>query len=506
MRKTPGQLSWCILVKCAAGEEGNPAMWRKMVNRVAKARGFPPPTDAEFEEMFPKGWGKATDNLEDAYQNSSWFKKNTQKAGASSYQPSSSSPPPSSSTYHPPTDDLDAIARSAGTLQRSLRTQGAKILGLSAIPLATGALSAAFDSPEERYFDLGISGAIGGFGAGTGIGSLRDARGWGKIHDAAKANNFAEVSSRYSKMPKNYSPGAGIVGGLAGLGLGLGGAALWNKATEKPKMKKAAGIQVMRKTAHQLATDVLRKTAAISDQEIASGLAGKTLRTIPDEDVQALISSYGDKAYAKHKNAPLWGGGVGGLLGGVGGAIAGIAAPGGSGKASLIGGLAGAGLGGGLGALLGRAQRSGAVTHSRNLGSSVGGIAQTGHIPYDLPGDIRTDDLLSYAKGIQGTPEPISFQDEQAVRDRLANRLMLVRGAEGAIRGGLTGALANRDREDASGDAVLNAAIHGGVGTLRGRAEAREMARKVLDLKSRGYGTLADRYYNDALDPSVFGY
>jgi hypothetical protein len=263
----------------------------------------------------------------------------------------------------------------------------------------------------------------------------------------------------------------------------------------------------MKKIAHQIASRVLAKVAVITRAEIASGLAGNKLRDIPDEEIQSLMQEYGDKAYQEHKNAPLWGGGIGGALGGGLGAMMGSASSiRRGGMAGLGGGILGLGIGGGLGALIGHGVRSGAKSHARNLGSTVGGIAQTGRIPYDYPGNIKTDDLIPYAKGIQGNPAALEFQDEQAIRDRLTNRLMLARGAEGAIRGGLMSAMSNRDREDASGDAVLNAAIHGGVGTLRGRAEAREMARKVLDLKSRGYGTLSDRYYNDALDPEILGY
>jgi hypothetical protein len=245
------------------------------------------------------------------------------------------------------------------------------------------------------------------------------------------------------------------------------------------------------------------KHATISPEEIAAGLAGNKLRDIPLDEVSALAKQYRDQAYQEHKNAPLWGAGLGGGFGGFTGALTGAAH---SGKGALIGGLAGLGLGGGLGALLGHAGRSSAAQRGEDLGSTVGGIAQSGRIPYELPGQIRTDDLLEYARGVQGNPEPLKMQDEEAVRNRLTNRLMLMRGAAGAIRGGLIGAMSNRDREDASGDAILGAALHGGVESLRGRAEARHMANKVLDLKSRGYGALSDHYYNDALNPSVFGY
>jgi hypothetical protein len=254
----------------------------------------------------------------------------------------------------------------------------------------------------------------------------------------------------------------------------------------------------MKKTAHQIASHVLTKVAAITDDEIAAGLAGNKLRDIPQEEIDSLTQEYGDKAYKERASAPWWGGGLGGALGGLGGLALSQGRP--------AGGLIGLGIGGGLGALLGHGVRTGARSQARDLGSTVGGIAQSGRIPYDFPGRVRTDDLIPYAKGTQGTPEPMNFQDEQSVRDRLTNRLMLLRGAEGAVTGGLSSALSNRDREDASGDAMLNAAIQGGVGTLRGRSEAREMARKVLDLKSRGYGTLSDRYYNDALDPTILGY
>jgi hypothetical protein len=264
----------------------------------------------------------------------------------------------------------------------------------------------------------------------------------------------------------------------------------------------------MKKTAHQIADHVLAKTAAITRDEIASGLAGRKQREISDEEIENLVQEYGDRAYQEHKNAPLWGGGTGGVVGGGLGALmgAGGARYGRGGRGALIGGLTGLGIGGGIGALIGHGVRSGATSHARDLGSTVGGVAQTGHIPYEFPGDVGTDDLIPYARGIQGEPAPIDPQAERDTRERLMNRLMLVRGTEGAIRGGLSGALASRDREDASGDAILNAAIHGGIGTLRGRSEAREIARQVLSLQSRGYNTLADRYYNDSLDPSILGY
>jgi hypothetical protein len=256
----------------------------------------------------------------------------------------------------------------------------------------------------------------------------------------------------------------------------------------------------MKKTAHQIASHVLTKVAAITDDEIASGLAGKSLRQIPGEEVEGLAQDYADRAHQKFKHSPLWMGGIGGALGG------GFGASLGRGKGRLLGGLMGLGAGGGLGYGLGALQRSAATSNARNLGSTVGDIAQSGRIPYGFPGNINISDLVSYAKGVQGNPEPVNSQDEQAIRDRLANRLMLVRGTEGAITGGLASALSNRDREDSSGDTVLNAAIHGGVGTLRGRSEARELARQVLDLKSRGYGTLSDRYYNEAMNPDVATY
>jgi hypothetical protein len=111
MYKTAEQISWNILLKAAASEGGNPELWRKMVNRIAKSKGMPAPTDAEFAEMFPPDFATSSKTMEDAIQGSKWFNKANAGPSASSpssnpyadYNPRSSS---SSRQYSSPFDDF----------------------------------------------------------------------------------------------------------------------------------------------------------------------------------------------------------------------------------------------------------------------------------------------------------------------------------------------------------------------------------------------------------------
>lgn len=94
MYKTADQISWNVLLKAAASEGGNPALWRRMVDRIAKSKGMPPPTNAEFAEMFPPDFSTSSKTMEDAIQGSKWFNKPTSSSSTSSagYNPSSSNP------------------------------------------------------------------------------------------------------------------------------------------------------------------------------------------------------------------------------------------------------------------------------------------------------------------------------------------------------------------------------------------------------------------------------
>lgn len=109
MYKTAEQISWNVLLKAAASEGGNPELWRKMVDRIAKSKGMPAPTDAEFAEMFPPDFSTSSKTLEDAIQGSKWFNK--ANAGPSASSPSSNpyadyNPRSSSRQYSSPFDDF----------------------------------------------------------------------------------------------------------------------------------------------------------------------------------------------------------------------------------------------------------------------------------------------------------------------------------------------------------------------------------------------------------------
>lgn len=88
MIKTASQLGdivlqrYAQLLKVANADRVN---WRKMVDKVARAKKFAPPTDAEFDAMFPANWvPTATDNLENRIHGSSWFKSKLEAHSTSS--------------------------------------------------------------------------------------------------------------------------------------------------------------------------------------------------------------------------------------------------------------------------------------------------------------------------------------------------------------------------------------------------------------------------------------
>jgi hypothetical protein len=489
MNKTAHQIAWSILVKLAAGEAGNPEMWRKMVNRIAKARGFPEPTNAEFKQMFPKGW-ETTKNLEEAYQSSPWFKKHHTASA------SRSAPPPRGFKWTP--HDIG----NARLNRRGSYTSGHLGVGMGAIPLAVGIAGSMDASPEERMANLGVTGGLAGLNFGNASKNYRLGNQWKKMEGFMRSGDIAKSTSMLNKIKtlQNSKIHPGAVGGLAGVGLGLGGAALWNKLTENPDMKKAAG---------DIANTILQKRAAITNEEIASGLGGSPMRPdISEDDVRALSSMMRERALHQSRYAPLKHGLGGGALGGLLGLSFGAA--GNSGRIGAGGALLGSAIGGGLGYLSGRSHKKMQGQFGENLGEDLGGIAQTGRIPYDLREGVDLESFLPYAKGIQGTPAQIDPNEERQMRKDLTRQLMRTRGTEGALTGAALSSLGSRYGDDGeeqgpSMSSVLgSAAIHGGLGALEGRGEARSLARKVLDLKQRGYGTLADRYLADQEEHGMF--
>lgn len=97
-----------------------------MVDRIAKSKGMPSPTDAEFAEMFPPDFSTSSKTLEDAIQGSKWFNKANAGPSASSpssnpyadYNPRSSS---SSRQYSSPFDDFFSQSDRETASQRKAR-------------------------------------------------------------------------------------------------------------------------------------------------------------------------------------------------------------------------------------------------------------------------------------------------------------------------------------------------------------------------------------------------
>ena len=235
----------------------------------------------------------------------------------------------------------------------------------------------------------------------------------------------------------------------------------------------------MRKTASQIADEVITKCAYITEEEIARGIAGQRARPISQDEVTQYAQQAQDKAIAGQSNAPAWGAGIGAGLGGLAGALIG------KGAGRKIGyGLLGGAAGGALGAGAGWITRGSAGNQARDEAQALGEVARQGRIPHGIASR-HLNVLPEYAVGTQ---DDLAQEYDPEMADSRRRRAMgqgaLSQGLQGALLFGLAGDEDNLGR---------NALVGGAGGAAHGALDAAREAGQWEDLRERGYGHLADQ-------------
>ena len=232
----------------------------------------------------------------------------------------------------------------------------------------------------------------------------------------------------------------------------------------------------MYKTASDIADTVLMKCAEISQDEIARGLSGTPGRKgITQEEIDQYGQDTYDHRYDSASSHPWVGGGVGAFLGAGAGALGG---PAGMAIGAGVGGLAGAGLG--------HLSRRSEATDARELAEGLGGVAQTGRIPYDVP----AHELVEYPGFAAGMQEDRINPEATAKFEEKANSNAKQQAIMGALRGAVAGNYLS-DRDGGAGE--LRGTAYGGIaGGLQGWDEGSSRSKQQMDLHERGYGHLAD--------------
>ena len=514
--KNAAQLAHLVLSKFAAFEEGR-AAWKNMVNRIARVRGFKPPTEQEFEAMFPQGWGaSATENVESRINNSNWMKSHINTDAKiphgnpftdphrESYYRERSGPQPGwspkdvnwndfdddfTSNTRPPRDpfrsgvDWDAARPSMHEQVKQVMHEFRKDMLRSSINrakvyqggagLATGAVGvgAAASSilgarnaktPEERSAILGLGGGLAGLSGAEAWNHKVKYQRLGKVLETLNLDKvpLSEISDNLSHMPKSRS----YIGGLAGLGLGLGGAAVWNHFSDKPPLAKAASI---------------------TPEEIALGLTGKAARPdISNDEIKELEDRLREEALEKHKWDPLKGGLLGGLHGGASGAYFKHLFRPGSGSSLLPMVLSGAGIGAGLGGLAGLGSRSLGGTWGGSRGQILGRAARTGKL---RKGQHRAEELEPYAVGNMPDAKLMSPEKEQEIRHNVLKKLVRY----DALRGIPLALTVAPFLPPVEGLKILGLGALGGAAI--GAQQAPKISDKVIDLRNRGFGRLSKK-------------
>jgi hypothetical protein len=480
MKKTADQISWSVLLKMAAGSEGNPEMWRKMVDRIAKSKGIPKPTDAEFQEMFPKDFSTSGKTLEDAIQGSKWF--NQSAKGGMGAQGSNWGKGSSGGAWGQGGAADDAVAATEAARQNLLRglsiaSTAHNILGLSAA--GTGVSTAATGihstsqakTPEERAAVLGLSGGLSGYSGGSAFDNFRRAKLFKDYYDVSAnpgpdySQRITDISNKLLKKQKGLA--SRHIGGLAGIGLGLGSAALWNYlARDKP----------------------MNKAASITPEEITTGLSGRAARPeITNEEIQELGKKLREEEYAKQSLKP-WKWGLGG--GALGAAIGALGYKGiGMGKVPRA--LIGAGMGSGIGRFIGQADRSLKSDQMKERGKVLGRVARSGNLKL-VENTEEAGTYAPFAVGTQPGTKPLTEEDTHTLR----NQVLKQRSLGGAVKGIpfsiVSGGLARLFKASPAGIAEA-AALPLISGTLLGANKAVDQSNLLVDLHNRGYGDLANR-------------
>lgn len=477
MKKTADQISWSVLLKVAAGAEGNPEIWRKMVDRIAKSKGIPKPTDAQFQEMFPKDFATSGKTLEDAIQGSAWFKQGTSSGMGA--QGSNWNRGSSGGAWGPGADD--AVAATEAARQRELMALSLvsgmhNVMGLGAAGSGIGTAATGIHSttqaktPEERAAVLGLSGGLAGYSGGSAFDNFRKAKLYKDLQNAMSnptgpnySQRVTDISNKIMRKPKAFSPQR--IGGLAGVGLGLGGAALWNYLARDKPMSKAA---------------------AITPEEIATGLSGRAARPeITLAEIMELRNKLRQEEYAKRRGTPIkWGIG-GGLLGAAIGALSSRK----KGLGKLPRTLIEAGLGAGLGGFLGETSRSLDSDAMLDRGNILGRIARTGNLKLVADSE-NAKDYAPFAIGSQPGAKPLTEEETHALRNQVLKQRSLggaVRGAPFAALSGILGAAAKAP----PGAIAESMAFPLLTGTYLGANRAVDQSNTLVDLHNRGYGDLA---------------
>jgi len=488
MKKTAEQLSWAVLFKFAA-REGDPRVWRKIVDTVAKAKGYNPPTDEELNEMFTPDWESKHPSTESAIFDSPWFKRNMD-AGARTRAGSARN---YTGPINDPSDAADAAeaARAAEQAAQQMSVQRQQMLdalasnsnlemGMGA--LATiGAISPAWSgiqstqqakTPEERYAILGLGGGLSGLSGGQAFDSFRRL-GWSKeLHkmitnpDNIDLKRFSFLAGKINNPPSRFS--SRYKGGLAGLGLGLGGAAIWNQLAKNRTLDKAASI---------------------TPEEIALGLAGKAARPgITEEEILELGQKIKEDELAANKWEPV----KKGIGGGVLGAGLGRVMPKMQRLGKVPGILAGAGIGAGVGGLAGMLDRYLSGVLGEDKGQILGNTARTGRLTKEDQGVFHATEFAPYAIGTQPGAKPLSTARTRDLRNTVLARNIATGAAVSIPSAVMAGLLMNSAGVSKTNilDAGL-AAILGGTGA--GAFSSPAHSNMIIDLHNRGYSRLANR-------------
>jgi hypothetical protein len=492
MKKTAEQLSWAVLFKFAA-REGDPRVWRKIVDTVAKAKGYNPPTDEELNEMFTPDWESKHPSTESAIFDSPWFKRNMD-AGARTRAGSARN---YTGPINDPSDAADAAeaARAAEQAAQQMSVQRQQMLDAlasnSKLEMGMGALATIgaiqptwmgiqstqqAKTPEERYAILGLGGGLSGLSGGQAFDSFRRA-GWSKeLHkmitnpDNIDLKRFSFLAGKINNPPSRFS--SRYKGGLAGLGLGLGGAAIWNQLSKNKTLDKAASI---------------------TPEEIALGLAGKAARPgITEEEILELGQKIKEDELAANKWEPVKKGIGGGVLGaGLGRVIPKMQRLG-----KVPGILAGAGIGAGVGGLAGMLDRYLSGVLGEDKGQILGNTARTGRLTKEDQGVFHATEFAPYAIGTQPGAKPLSTARTRDLRNTVLARNMATGAAvsiPSAVMAGLLMRSAGVSKTNIL-DAGL-AAILGGTGG--GAFISPAHSNMIIDLHNRGYSRLANRIERD---------
>jgi len=478
MRKLANHIAWSVLLKYAAVD---PEM-RARLKTVAKQMKVPVPTEAELEKMFPRGWEKLNPDHPGVWQESpgfrDWQSKVKTPKGVGPTGPYTSSDPEGDAA-----DAASWAAHSAPMSQKAKLTmdlaRGATLLGGLAqtgtgIGIAASGVNSArkTETPAERYAILGLGGGLTGGSLGEAYKSFQTSQKFKRIGDLFGRNEYRQGEAALKEMLEQ-SMKAKIqpkhIGGLAGLGLGLGGAALWNHLANREPAKKVA---------------------MITPEEVSMGLAGQAARPgITEQEIKELSNKYRAEESHKQRFKPLMGAIPTSVLGGLVGYLKNPKLP------SIASGAAtGLVLGGVGGALLQELNAEGARQRGRHLGLA----ARSGRLSLNLGEDPR--EYVQYATGTRPDAHPKSMEENAQDHNKLLRKRMLY-GALSSLPFtiGLSAmaAMARKNQPHMPPVPIRDFAEMGitglAGGAYLGAQAAVDQSHDITDLRNRGYDALAKK-------------